>query len=313
MKILIYVNTKQNLKTNKLLGGVEILNYDLSKHLSKKHSVVLTSNVSKKIKNIKWDIIISSNDAKIFNSVNSTRNILWLHNKLQIEKAFRKKQLFSLLFNNIETVFVSKYLDGLTSKFYNFKKRSIISNFLPKIYNTQNKDIYKLKRKRKIVWSVQRNRGLQDFINIWNLKITPLYPDAELHIFSIKPKNYIKYKKNNIYFHGRVQRKRLINFYKQCSGMICLGYDETFCLNAIESMRMGLPVISLCETALKEIIKHNRNGFKVNSISNIDKSIIKLFNLSDIKINKLRKSSIAFAKQYSSQKIFKKWNKLINN
>ena len=313
MKILIYVNTKQNLKTNKLLGGVEILNYELSDYLSKKHDVVLANSINKKIKKIKWDIIISSNDAKIFNSVNSTRNILWLHNKLQIEKAFRKKQLFSLLFNNIETVFVSKYLDRKTSKFYNFKKRLIISNFLPKIYNTQNKDIYKLKRKRKIVWSVQRNRGLQDFINIWNLKITPLYPDAELHIFSIKPKNYIKYKKNNIYFHGRVQRKRLINFYKQCSGMICLGYDETFCLNAIESMRMGLPVISLCETALKELIKHNRNGYRVNSISNIDKSIIKLFNLSDIKINKLRKSSIAFAENYSSQKIFKKWNKLINN
>ena len=68
MKILIYVNTKQNLKTNTLLGGVEILNYDLSKHLSKKHNVFLTSNVSKKIKKIKWDIIISSNDAKIFNS-----------------------------------------------------------------------------------------------------------------------------------------------------------------------------------------------------------------------------------------------------
>ena len=80
-------------------------------------------------------------------------------------------------------------------------------------------------------------------------------------VFSIKPKNYIKYKKNNIYFMEG-SRKRLINFYKQCSGMICLGYDETFCLNAIESMRMGLPVISLCETALKEIIKHNRNGYR---------------------------------------------------
>ena len=45
--------------------------------------------------------------------------------------------------------------------------------------------------------------------------------------------------------------------------MICLGYDETFCLNAIKSMRMGLPVISLCETALKEIIKHNRNGLRL--------------------------------------------------
>ena len=93
--------------------------------------------------------------------------------------------------------------------------------------------------------------------------------------------------------------------------MICLGFDETFCLNAIESMR--IPVISLCETALKEIIKHNRNGFAVNSLSNIDKTIIKLFNLSDTKFNKLSKSSIAFAEKYNSQKIFKKWDKLISN
>ncbi len=313
MKILIYVNTKQNLKTNKLLGGVEILNYDLSNHLSKKHNVVLTSTLDKKIKKIKWDIIISSNDAKIFNSVYSKRKILWLHNKLQIEKAFRKNQLFSLLFNNIEAVFVSKYLDNKTSKFYNFKKRLVIPNFLPKIYNNQKINIYKTKRKKKLVWSVQRSKGLQDFINIWNLKINPLYPKAELHVFSINPNKNTRYKKNNIFFHGRVQRKKLIDFYKQSSGMICLGYDETFCLNAIESMRMGLPVISLCETALKEIIKHNRNGFVVNSINKIDKTIIKLFNLSDARLNKLSKSSITFAETYNSQKIFKKWDKLISD
>lgn len=313
MKILINVNTKQNLNNNKNLGGVEVLNYDLSKHLSKNHDVFLTNTINKNIKNKKWDIIISSNDSKIFNSVYSKRKILWLHNKLQIEKAFRKKQLFSLLFNNIEAVFVSKFLDKKTSKFYNFKQRSVIPNFLPKIYNNQKKNIYKTKRKKKIVWSVQRDRGLKDFVNIWNLKIKPLYPKAELHVFSINPKKNIHFKKNNIFFHGRVQRKKLINFYKQSSGMICLGYDETFCLNAIESMRMGLPVISLCETALKEIIKHNRNGFAVNSLSNIDKTIIKLFNLSDTKFNKLSKSSIAFAEKYNSQKIFKKWDKLISN
>ena len=133
MKILINVNTKQNLNNNKHLGGVEVLNYDLSKHLSKNHDVLLTNTINKNIKNKKWDIIISSNDSKIFNSVYSKRKILWLHNKLQIEKAIRKKQLFSLLFNNIEAVFVSKYLDKKTSKFYNFKKRSVIPNFLPKI------------------------------------------------------------------------------------------------------------------------------------------------------------------------------------
>ena len=45
--------------------------------------------------------------------------------------------------------------------------------------------------------------------------------------------------------------------------MICLGYDETFCLNAIEANACGLPVITFGETVLKDIIKNNYNGFIV--------------------------------------------------
>ncbi|MDC3184489.1 glycosyltransferase [Candidatus Pelagibacter sp.] len=313
MKILINVNTKQNFNRKDYLGGVEILNYDLFNHLNKKNEVILTNTINKNIKSIKWDIVISSNDSKIFNIINTKRKILWLHNKLQIEKAFRKKQLFSLFSNKIEAVFVSKYLESKTSKLYNFKKRLVIPNFLPSIFNTQKNSANNKKKIKKLVWSVQRDRGLSDLLSIWRSKIIPLFSNAELHIFSINPKKKIKYKKNNIFFHRRVKRKKLINFYKKSTGMVCLGYDETFCLNAIESMRMGLPVISLCETALKEIIKHNKNGYVVNSIRNIDKSIIKLFNLSDIKLDRLRRSSIAFAKQYNSKIIFKKWDKLINN
>mgnify|MGYP005996599747 CR=1 FL=1 len=145
MKILINVNTKQNLKKHKLLGGIEILNFHLFNHLRKNHKVVLSNTVSKTIKNKKWDIVISSNDSKIFNIIKADRKILWLHNKLQIEKAFRKKQIFSLLFNNIEAIFVSKYLERKTSKLYNFKKRLVIPNFLPEIFNTQNKPLNKKK------------------------------------------------------------------------------------------------------------------------------------------------------------------------
>ena len=43
--------------------------------------------------------------------------------------------------------------------------------------------------------------------------------------------------------------------------MICLGYDETFCLNAIEAMKMGLPVISLGKTALKDKIIPKKTDF----------------------------------------------------
>ena len=120
MKILIYVNTKQSFHNTNNLGGIEILNFDLYNYLNKHYETLLTNSLTIKIKKTKWDIVISSNDSIVFDLVNAKRKILWLHNKLQIEKAFRKKQLFSILFNNIEAVFVSNYLNYKTTKLNDF-------------------------------------------------------------------------------------------------------------------------------------------------------------------------------------------------
>lgn len=311
MKILLYVNSKQNLKKLNKLGGIEILNYDLFKFLNKNHYTILTNSLSNKIKNIDWDITISSNDANIFNSVNTKRKIFWLHNKLQIEKAFRKKQLFSLLFNDIEAVFVSNYLNYKTPKLYNFKKRVVIPNFLPNIFETQKNIKNMYSKKKRFVWSVQRDKGLDKIIEIWINKVNLINPKAELHIFAVNRTNTNKFNQHNIFFHGRVSRNKLLNFYKNSLGMICLGYDETFCLNAIEAMKMGLPVISLGETALNEIIIDNKNGFKVDNINNIDEAIFDLIKLSHNQRKRISKSSVESTKKFSSKFIFKKWDNFI--
>ena len=310
MKILLFVNTIQNLKNPDNLGGIEILNYDLFNYLRKKNEIIISNKISKKILNINWDIIISSNETRIFNQVKTKRKILWLHNKLQLEKAFRKKQLFSLLFNNIEVVFVSKYLDRNTSFFYNFYKRKIIPNFLPKIFEKPVISTNIKKKKNLFVWSVQRKFGLEDLLSVWKKKIYPLNLSCELHIFGVnfKDKKLTKY---NIFCHGKISRKKLINFYKKSIGMICLGYDETFCLNAIEAMKIGLPVISLGKTALKEIINDKKNGYIIDNICNIDKPIIDLIKLNKTSKVKLSKSCIKFASNYNPNIVFKKWDKLI--
>ena len=105
----------------------------------------------------------------------------------------------------------------------------------------------------------------------------------------------------------------MFNFYKKSIAMICLGYDETFCLNAIESMRMGLPVISLGETALKNLIINKKNGYKVKNLDDIHKPILSLLKLNSMERKKISKSSIAYSKKFESNNIFKKWNKLIKN
>lgn len=310
MKILLFVNTVQSFKNHNTLGGIEILNYELYKYLKKKHKIILSNILSKKILTVNWDIVISSNDSRIFNQVKTKRKILWLHNKLQLEKAFRKKQLFSLLFNKIEAVFVSKYLNENTSRFYNFSKRTVIPNFLPSIFEKNKFSKNKKKKKNLFVWSVQRKLGLDELINVWKKKIYSLNSNCELHIFGVNYKNnqLIKY---NIFCHGKIPRQKLLNFYKKSIGMICLGYDETFCLNAIEAMKMGLPIVTLGKTALNEIIEDKKNGYLVDNINNIDKPIINLMNLDTPRKDSLSKYCVKFASNYNSNIIFKDWEKLI--
>ena len=310
MKILLFVNTVQSFKNHNTLGGIEILNYELYKYLKKKHKIILSNILSKKILTVNWDIVISSNDSIIFNQVKTKRKILWLHNKLQLEKAFRKKQLFSLLFNKIEAVFVSKYLNENTSRLYNFSKRTVIPNFLPSIFEKNKFSKNKKKKKNLFVWSVQRKLGLDELINVWKKKIYSLNSNCELHIFGVNYKNnqLIKY---NIFCHGKIPRQKLLNFYKKSIGMICLGYDETFCLNAIEAMKMGLPIVTLGKTALNEIIEDKKNGYLVDNINNIDKPIINLMNLDTPRKDSLSKYCVKFASNYNSNIIFKDWEKLI--
>ena len=188
---------KQKVKS---LGGIETLNYNFFKRIKNKYK-----NLKIELKNNSkfYNVIISSNDARVFDKYKSQKNILWLHNKLQLEKAFRKKQLLSIIKNEITAVFVSKYLNDITSKFYNFKNRIVIPNFLDKKF--ENLKINSI-RKPLIIWSVSREKGLKETILTWNNYIHKYHPRAEFHIFGIKRKNLNKYMKKNIYFHGRVSK-----------------------------------------------------------------------------------------------------------
>ena len=305
MKILLNFDYKK-IKDLKSLGGIETLNYNFFKRIKNKYK-----NLKIEIKNNSkfYNIIISSNDAKVFDRYKSQKNILWLHNRLQLEKAFRKKQLFSILKNEMTAVFVSKYLDNITSKLYNFKNRIVIPNFLDKRFEN-----LKINNNRKpiIIWSVSREKGLKETLLIWSNYIHKYHPKAEFHIFGIKKKNFIKYRKKNIYFHGRVSKNELIKYYKKSMASICLGYDETFCLNAIESMSCGVPVLSFKKTVLLSLIRDNINGFKVDNFFELKNKIEELILLPNTKRKKLIAKTYKFSKKYYFKEIENKWLKIIS-
>jgi glycosyltransferase involved in cell wall biosynthesis len=304
MKILLNFNTQNNKDIN-CLGGIETLNNNFYERIKKKYkNFIIDKKANKKF----YDIIISSNDAKIFDKYSTKKKILWLHNKLQLEKAIRKKQLLPILKNKIYAVFVSKYLDNITSKFYNFKERVIIPNFLDKNFENIKTNYI---RKPIIIWSVSRERGLKETLSIWCKYIHNKHPNAEFHIFGTKKYHKLNYNKNNIYFHGRVSKQTLIKYYKNSIASICLGFDETFCLNAIESMSCGVPVISFKKTALVSLIKNNKNGFKLDNFSQLGDKISKLILFSKLKRNKIIKSSQMYSKKFYFKNIEKQWIKLI--
>ena len=305
MKILIHFNNGLTNKQKNIMGGVETLNYNLINHLKKKHKIFTAYNRDKPSL---FDLIISSNDAEIFDKFKSNKKILWLHNKLQIEKAIRKKQLIPILKNNINAVFVSEYLNNKTSNFYNFKTRTVIPNFLDKKFENQ-----KIQHKRKpwIIWAVSRDKGLIEIINIWKGMVRH-NPKMQFHIFGLKKMRNVKnLKKYNIYFHNRVSKKNLIAYYKKSIASLCLGYDETFCLNAIESMSCGVPVISFKMTALNKLIKNNVNGYKVDNFREIYQKIKFIMNMNDKRRSILINKTYSYSKKYYFDKIKSKWMKLI--
>ena len=310
---LIYYNTKENLNKKKL-GGIETLNINLFKVLKKHRNKCHISNkITKKICKIKWNNIISSNDAKIFDKVNAQNNYLWLHNKLQVEKAIRKKQIFSIIRNKINAVYNSKYLYDNTSKLYFFNKNLVIPNFLSKEFENVSVNY---NRKPFFVWSVQRNKGLDKVIDIWINDIYPKNKKFKLFIFGISKSNLDKYNLKrlsnyNVYYKGRVNKQTLIGFYRKSLAMICLGYDETFCLNAIESFACGLPIITFGYTAVAEI-STQQNSFKISNYNDIAKLIIQIANMNLKSRKKLINNCIKFSRNYHLNLIINKWLKLIN-
>ena len=331
MNILLSCPSKFSLvsKNLKKLGGIESLNLELAKTLSKENiNVTLATDCKKTIiknkitnipidklktnsKNFSFDSIVSSNDTSLYSYFKKSKKILWLHNKLQIEKAIRKKNFFPINYHRPHVVFVSNYLSNFTSSFLLFKKRFVISNFLSNFFIVKKMNF---DRKKIFVWSVQRDKGLSELIEIWINKIYQRDKSVKLYIFGVnnkisKSKNTFL-KSKNIFFFGRVSKSKLKSTYLNSLAMICLGYDETFCLNALEANSCGLPIITFGKTALKDYSISNYNSIIAKNFNDLENKIFYLSSLNKRKKDALIKNSFNHSKKFRLNIISKLWIKL---
>jgi len=329
MNILFYTNSKLSSKS---LGGIEALNLNLAQFLAKKNYKIHLASICKKsyLKNkvnfipindikktpqkYKFDIIIGSNDTTLYSYFNESKKILWLHNKLQIEKSLRKKNFFPINYHRPNAIFVSEYLKNRTSSLFLFKKKCVIPNFLTNdfLINRIN-----FNRKKIFVWSVQRDKGLDEVIKIWINNIFVKDNSVKLFIFGINKKfsktKLVYFKSKNIFFYGRVSKAQLKKTYKNSLAMICLGYDETFCLNALEANACGLPIITFAKTALKDYCRPNYNSIIANDFNELENKIFYLLSLNKYKQKKLIINSFNHSKKYHLKIISKQWLNFFNN
>tara|TARA_B110000285_G_scaffold13910_1_gene13729 strand:+ start:502 stop:1509 length:1008 start_codon:yes stop_codon:yes gene_type:complete len=331
MNILLSCPSKFSLvsKNLKKLGGIESLNLELAKTLSKENiNVTLATDCKKTIiknkitnipihklktnsRNFSFDSIVSSNDTSLYSYFKKSKKILWLHNKLQIEKAIRKNNFFPINYHRPHVVFVSNYLSNFTSSFFLFKKRFVISNFLSNFFIVKKMNF---DRKKIFVWSVQRDKGLSKLIEIWINKIYQRDKSVKLYIFGVnnkisKSKNTFL-KSKNIFFFGRVSKSKLKSTYLNSLAMICLGYDETFCLNALEANSCGLPIITFGKTALKDYSISNYNSIIAKNFNDLENKIFYLSSLNKRKKDALIKNSFNHSKKFRLNIISKLWIKL---
>ena len=95
-------------------------------------------------------------------------------------------------------------------------------------------------------------------------------------------------------------------------GMICLGYDETFCINAIEAFSCGLPLITFGLTAVSDLID-NKNSFKINNFDELDKKILKILDMNKLQRKRYIDYCYIFSKRYQIKKIIPLWKKVFNS
>jgi len=333
MKLLFINNSLINLNNKNInkVGGIEHCNIELAQGLSRLgHEVTLVSKIKnkQKVKNITnlpfnyltsiennnlYDIVVSSNYSQAFKFKQKSIKVLWMHNELQIEKSLRKKEFLPIILNKPHVVFVSNYLKQLTTSLYPFKSKTIIPNGCSELFlnNKRSKII-----KPIFIWTVKRDRGLDEIIDIWCQIIFKKLPLAELHVHGLnvpKKKNInIDYDKFNIKFFGVVSRDFLANKYKYSTAMLHPGYAETFCISALEALASGLPVITFNRTALAERVINNVNGYKVENFEDMAAKAINLV-ANKSQLTKLSNNASRSSKKFCWNNVAHTWNKYLNN
>lgn len=174
----------------------------------------------------------------------------------------------------------------------------------------------------KIIIAVGRQdyvKGYDMLLKSWQLVIKD-YPDWILKCYGrIKPSLHLDEMvkelglSNNVEFHEHTDD--IVSAYLEASALVCSSRTEGFPLVFIESMSLGIPVVSFdCPNGPRAIIENMNNGILVepNNIHALSEGLKLLISDSGLRKTMGEKAKIS-SKKYSLQNIMEQWRDLIED
>ena len=119
---------------------------------------------------------------------------------------------------------------------------------------------------------------------------------------------------NSITFTGRLNSSEWIKLSQKCNFFINTTSVDNTPLSVIESMALGIPVISTNVGGLPFLIKNKKNGYLVEKGDYKSMADIIIFLKNDLAAyNKVRKNAINYSKLYGWENVKIEWMKILNN
>ena len=201
-------------------------------------------------------------------------------------------------------------------KNYNYNKRGIQTEekILYLGVNSEDFNINTKKKSLKKVIMIGNDlvrKGIYDY-----LKLAKKFPDILFFIAGsgngkIDLNTEIKKKKlKNVIYKGLVKKDQLIYLFKNCDLHILPSKSEGFPKVTLETAAAGIPSLVYSDYGADEWIKHNHNGWVVNSIDDMIETIKNLINNPELLVLN-SKNAKKLAKKFDWKNIIKHWEEEI--
>lgn len=205
---------------------------------------------------------------------------------------------------------VAEQIQNYTNKKINVVYNGIdLKKFNSFIYKTSMKKKLKFKKDNVYILFVGTQawrKGLDIALEAMNLlKNNRL----RLNIIGLKTN---KLNNNFVTFHGLLNEKQIIRYYKASDIFIMPSRYEGFSIAVLEAMASGLPVIASNNIGLDEIIKNNFNGILIENNPNELAKIIKKLLINRKLLNKISYNSYQTSKKFDWANIVKKYIEIYN-